>query len=433
MKQWNESLLYIGGYLTRTIYEHELQAVDRDPNQKLRALHALQFFSFNESSPAKCVSAKTQEAFFGCSSSYLPILSSAGVLPACDVRLYDADCVSFVKKVPILLLEASQAADGMLEALRTQGLRLFCFSDLINELSDGRVLSEEETLACFNWILKAKGLSEVELKYFLATVRFSSVRPDPATALSSVHKVLMVDVYSQIPTFSPFPSDTLPYSITKKISASSLEELMRLFSWKKLSIIDWLDNLVSLLEVPEPITVLQFTEIVFSVLASSNPTLPERGQILSRLEVIACIPTQHGFKRPKDVYMHDATAASFIDVPTVKVEQVHPLSESLVSTFSVGSISLTQIGEQLVELGVRLRVDLVSLLRVAEESEEALRYFLDHYEDYKNAQEMDRNSGNIIGGLKLIPVENTGGETTKVCCSEVSIDSIAAVVPANPF
>lgn len=61
----------------------------------------------------------------------------------------------------------------------------------------------------------------------------------------------------------------------------------------------------------------------------------------------------------------------------------------------------------------------MSLLRVAEEKDEALRYFLDHYADYKEAHEKDRKGGNIISGLKLIPVENKAGNTAKVCCSEV--------------
>ncbi|KAJ7251757.1 hypothetical protein B0H12DRAFT_1118770 [Mycena haematopus] len=78
---WNKELLWVGGFLARTAYERELadvrdlwngaiQGTPSDKDQELqswlqgRALHALKFFTFHQSTPSADVSALLEAAFF---------------------------------------------------------------------------------------------------------------------------------------------------------------------------------------------------------------------------------------------------------------------------------------------------------------------------------------------------------------------------------
>jgi hypothetical protein len=63
-------------------------------------------------------------------------------------------------------------------------------------------------------------------------------------------------------------------------------------------------------------------------------------------------------------------------------------------------------------------VDVLTLLRVAEQKDEALGYFIKHYSYYKDEYEA---SAIAIEALAFVPVENQVGEHTRVRLSEVSI------------
>lgn len=357
VKTWNEALLYVGGYLARTIYEHELSAVPPESKDHSRGLHAIQFFSFKESVPDKCVSEKTREAFFDCSRNPLPIPSSSGVLPACKVRLYDPTCAAFITKTPMLSSSVSQAAEGMIKVLKEKGVRKVDLHDLMLEFQNERAFGENEMIACLRWILDNGELTaaqseaveklatvEKDRKSFLEAVRFSSGRPDDVVCLSEIRTVLVLDAedHSLIPIHSRLPTHTLPYSISKTLP---VDQLMQLFSWTKLTVIEWLDNLISLLTVSEAITGTEFANLVFNVLSNAWSTLSEeeREDVKNKLQDVACVSTQLGMRKPGESFLYDKVVATFLNVPMAQIGPTQPIPEptrQLVSLFCAWNLTV---------------------------------------------------------------------------------------------
>lgn len=334
MKAWNEALLYVGGYLARTIYEHELLVVAQDKSHNLRGMYALQFFNFKESVPDRCVSDKTRDAFFSCSPSPLPIISSLGVRSACDVRLYNAACAVFITKIPMLPERVS--AEEMLKELQKKYLRQLDLADVMYELAGERILNEPEMEACLQWVSENAKLTKsgTNLKPFLDAARFSSKGSQHIICLSAIRKVLVIQPgdRSFIPLQSQLSAHTLPYSISQNLP---IEELMKLFSWTKFTIIDWLDSLISP-TLLEPNTRNGFDESFFSVLSNTltNISGEEKEDLRRKLQEVACVPTQLGMRRPRESFLYDLTTASFLDVPMAKIG---PASKALVSiTHSYG-------------------------------------------------------------------------------------------------
>jgi Protein of unknown function (DUF3684) len=103
--------------------------------------------------PNARVSDTIREAFFGCSSSELPIASSAGVLPACDVRDYNPTFVTFAQKTPILPEQIATSARKIVNILKEKHImKSIGFDDLIQELTPERVLTEREVSNCLEWL-----------------------------------------------------------------------------------------------------------------------------------------------------------------------------------------------------------------------------------------------------------------------------------------
>lgn len=332
MKIWNEALLYVGGYLARAIYEYELSMISQTPNQELRGLYATRFFGLKESAPDSRVSEKIREAFFGCSLSPLSIMSSNGVLPVSEVRLYDPDCASFMKKIPILPSHVSDAADGMMPILKSQGLRTLNFSDLMEELTEERVLKEQEMVACLKWILKTSRITGANRKTFLTAVKFSCEGSDHVVSLSTISKVVGDDGITLFPLQSRLAPHTLPYSISKHLP---IERLIKLFPWTKLSIIDWLDDMVSLRIDSDFTAGSSFARQVFEVLSGAWSSLleEERDRVRIKLQAISCIPTTLGMRRPQETYLYDPAIASFLDVPMVNPNGAIPESARMIVSF----------------------------------------------------------------------------------------------------
>ena len=98
---WNRELLYVGGLLSRAVYELELSKIqtmwegaaessgtpgpDFRPSTALQDaahqqfLHILKFFTFHRSTPSAKVAELLEDAFYRCSTAPLRLLSSAGV------------------------------------------------------------------------------------------------------------------------------------------------------------------------------------------------------------------------------------------------------------------------------------------------------------------------------------------------------------------
>jgi hypothetical protein len=157
---WNEELLRVGGYLARTAYEREMetitslwkevesdQAANTDVRNHLgqRALHALKFYTFHTSTPSPRLSNLLEESFFSCATNStlfgrkehpFPIISTAGIRNASDVRMPDAMFTDFLKHLPMLPDSIVSDASVMVKALCSRGIiKDISFGDVVKELS----------------------------------------------------------------------------------------------------------------------------------------------------------------------------------------------------------------------------------------------------------------------------------------------------------
>jgi len=168
---WNKELLYVGGFLARSVYEFEMDAIkklwneaaavngpgglpDEEDQTRLRgrALHALKFFTFHPSTPSRVVSKLMETAFFACATTHpFSIISSVGVRSLSHVHLPNPEFSGFLKCLPLIPEDIAKGAKVMIAVLRSRGMiKKITFVDVLNELRL-RPLSETETVECLQW------------------------------------------------------------------------------------------------------------------------------------------------------------------------------------------------------------------------------------------------------------------------------------------
>ena len=120
---------------------------------RARALHAMKFLTFHQSTPLAEVSRKMEAAFFLCGGPRhpFPLISTVGIRNASDVRIPDAAFSEFVKELPVVPEEVLSGARRMVDTLQDRGMvKNIEFMDVLQELR-ARPLSESEMIACFKW------------------------------------------------------------------------------------------------------------------------------------------------------------------------------------------------------------------------------------------------------------------------------------------
>ncbi|ORX36563.1 hypothetical protein BD324DRAFT_452712 [Kockovaella imperatae] len=319
---WNKELLWIGGYLSRLVYELEFQDLqllwsttsvsDEETRQQLitRGLHTLRFFSFRPTTPSAMVGQGMESAFFDCSTDNksLPMLSTAGVLPVKEVRLPNAEIQAFLPDLPVITPRAVEAASRTVARLRDQMLlRDVILEDVVKQLS-ARPLTEEEMTLCLKWWQKVAGVDG-----YNAPMRARLL--DAAVMVQESGKVVPLSIVqtfikpqsSSIPTDMPLPQHTIPYTVTKDLKGSSIYDV---FGWTELSLVQYITFLITppMSEAPgaNPETDIR-----------ASPAFAERVLALMgrAWQSITCIPTKAGFKRPSEAYFEKNLL--FDDLPTL--------------------------------------------------------------------------------------------------------------------
>ncbi|KAG1726435.1 uncharacterized protein EDB91DRAFT_1263755 [Suillus paluster] len=339
---WNRELLYVGGYLCRTAYEMELENIrilwneatsssntnvfHSDPQLRDwlrdRFLHVLKFFTFHVSTPSSDVARFLEAAFFGCSTSPLKVLSTAGVCDASDVRAPDPMFSLFLKHLPVLPEAVLSSAPLAIRALQSKGLIAdITFRDVLAQLRQ-HPLNEEELVACLKWWV---GVGQQDSTHDTTRIRTELLN---ATILSlgsgkdtRVIPLSMVQYFihqRMIPLDGPLPDTLMPPSITKQFS----QEQLRSFGWREFSILDWMQHIlkpdVMNANLAQDMTrSSEWAERVLTVLARTWPSLSKESHeiIKSMLAQKACIPTSSGLQKPELSYFPSANI--FNDLPVV--------------------------------------------------------------------------------------------------------------------
>ncbi|KAI0670652.1 hypothetical protein C8Q78DRAFT_1037269 [Trametes maxima] len=383
---WNKELLYVGGFLARSAYEIEMEHVQQlwdaasssvgpgnsiDPqlqaSLRARAIHALKFFTFHPSTPSSVVANALEEAFFSCTASSrfsmivghkgFPIISTAGVRDAADVRYPDPAFADFVKELPVVPSDVLKEAKAMVDTLRTRGMiKEITFVDVLQELRN-RPLSESEMIACFKWWIdmynhsNSTNLAYVRSQLLGAAVlsveekESKSGQIIPLSVVESFISRKSGSTGALIPTDGPLPPHLMPVAVSRHFDSQALENA---FGWRELGLIEWLRHLTS---PPAPHDVehdvtqsAPWAERVLQVVSRAWPSLPQaqRDEVATILRAHACVPTSAGLKKPEEAYFQSAHI--FNDLPVV--------------TFPSGTVIKAPQERFLQGIGVRKHVDL---------------------------------------------------------------------------
>ncbi|RUS32742.1 hypothetical protein BC938DRAFT_474458 [Jimgerdemannia flammicorona] len=359
---WNQELLAMGGLLCRVVYEDELEQIGKlfceligiqtiVDKVKLkaemqnsaesvhvwlerRATHALLSFTFHPSTPSPIVG-RHQKTYFSNMSKVSPnIITTHGVHRVIDARLPDPDMDPFVKTIPTIpvdLVKQCEVAIGALEAAGT--LKRLGLDDVFREL-EARPLDVQEMTALLKWWCDEYTRNPVvaEDKNRIRLLQLAIVAlPDGKTLpLSTVKWWLNPKV---VPSDVPVPREVLPYEMTKGLN---LAALMKCFSnWRELTLLDWSRFISTHADLATSAT---FAEKILGVVSRAlvNVSLPEQTSIFAIFAKVACVPTKHGMKIPKDAYFNSVKL--FDDLPVVLLENPRGVSEKLLTGLGVRKV-----------------------------------------------------------------------------------------------
>ncbi len=367
---WNKELLYVGGFLARSVYEFELDDIkklwdgaaavngpgelpDEEVRNKLRGrvLHALKFFTFHPSTPSPRVSNLMKAAFFSCATTHpFSIISSDGVRNAMQVHSPSPEFSGFLKHLSRVSEDIVNGAVTMIAALQSRGmLKNITLEDLLNELRL-HPLSETETVECLKWWIgychkerTSKYLRLQERSQLLdALVVSVNGPPEKLMKLSDAQTFLITKTgESVIPTDGPLPSTLLPTSITSSFDRGVLAHT---FPWKELSIVDWLrhvtDPMVAATNAEFDVTKsTHWAERVLSALARAWPSFThiDKKDVIRILSRKSCIPTSMGLKVPNQAYLSDVDSLYlFPDLPIVTIPSGAAVAVTLKMLKSLG-------------------------------------------------------------------------------------------------
>ena len=320
-----------------------------------KARHNLQFFTFHPSTPSAVVSSEMRSAFFNCvvRGQSFPVVSSAGIKSALDVRMPDPTFSTFLKELPVFPEELLEASKSIVAALREKGmLKDITFTDVLKELRE-RPLSEEEMVACIQWWINTSqqnptGINDIRRELLSAAV-LTAGSPDDGNEriipLGGIQTFLNPRNVV-VPTDGPLPDHLLPMGVSRKFDPTQLQKSLQ---WRELTVLEWVHHIV------DPTVYVQKNEFnivqspvwadrVLQVLGRCWTTLSKANQtsVVGLLDKLTCIPTSAGMKTPSEAYFSNVDI--FHDLPVVNLPSGVQIKGNLEKV--------------LAELGVRKHVDL---------------------------------------------------------------------------
>jgi hypothetical protein len=340
LRYWNTELLGMCGKLSHILYEHEMKEVQQmydnvikhqgtgsDAAEYLekRAMHAMQSFTYKQTTPSPIIGRALESAFFAANSQPPLIFSTRGVLAASKVRLRDPS-ITFIRNTPLLTETTAKACGDLVGKLEQMGyLKPLDVTDIVAELA-GRRLIEEEIIAVMKWWLEFKKQRPEATKQVILD---PIVLPDGL----SIGKVSAFLNASMILPNLPLPPIVLPHTIGKNFTHAQLETEFR---WQPLAIAKWIDFILTR---PELESDAAFAESILANLSRIWASLnaATKAYIIERLSKKRCMPTKLGMFVPPDAYSKSVTL--FPDLPLVE------LGKNVAEAF-------------LVALGVRKHVEL---------------------------------------------------------------------------
>ena len=374
--RWNTELLAVGGYVARAIYEAEMhrlgaQWCHADQRERLleAALHTMRFFSFRSSSPSTRVSAALEDAFFACCTRpCISLMSTEGLRSSDAVRFPSAMLADFCRDIAVIPPAHIEAADVFVMQLRLRHMvRDITMEDVFAELAR-RPLSTDEMVACLRWWCQVAAHPAYEPSLCAQLVRAAVVTSDDGVqALSDVSTVLHT---GKLPPTIVLPPTCLLYAVSRHFRPG---ELGRVFGWADLSVLAWVEYMLSLDQSSSPDVRAAHglsqsprnAEGVLSTLAWTWGHIPhaQMRAIVERLTPLACIPTRAGMKRPADAYFSSVSLFSDLPVVAFPTMPVRGHAEKMLEALGVRRhVDIQLIFDRLLAGGDWSHIDLVAYL-----------------------------------------------------------------------
>jgi hypothetical protein len=349
--EWNEELLYVGGFLARLVYEKKIKiirstwpkdALTNSPaaaSSKNEATYTMQNFTFNTSTPDGKVSKILKDAFFTCSESEsFPILSNSGIRDTKDIRQPNASFSSFMKVMPVRILAAPGDPPSLIDSLPERyTVRTYTFEDVVSELR-GRTLQDDEMVGLLRWWVDSyetvpnceKTLSE--LKEVAKSYIGNSKRE---MSLVNISKFVDSKIWSpSLPSDDALPPDTIPFSFTRNLDR---EKITPAFSWEPMTVVDWLRYLISPQVDPahDICKNAGYSNRVVVILANIWGMLSEelKSEAQELMEDVAWIATNQGLQRGSEAYFKEADV--FRDLPVITANLFDPQVAIVLAEFGV--------------------------------------------------------------------------------------------------
>ena len=345
MLVWNRELLYVGGFLSRAVYEQELSKVesmwegtaessgtpgpDFGPSTVLqdaahkRFLHIIKFFTFHRSTPSEKVAKLLGDAFYRCSTAPLRLLSSAGIRLSPEIKEYDPAVVTFLKYLPILPEYVAQECSKFVEDL-PDGHKILppTVSDILQDLED-RALTQEEFADCISWWTSRKDTLEDETARLLNVITICRTNGSPLQLSSVTHFIGPESLTARIPLDGPLPVSLMPYDISAALTRRVLTSL----GWQEFTILDWFRHISQpgiMSDDPDHDFTRseQWAQRVLSVLSGVWSAQSDKlhSVVASVFKGQSCIPTTCGLRPPEESFLPrpDIPLFRYLDLPTVR-------------------------------------------------------------------------------------------------------------------
>jgi hypothetical protein len=349
--EWNEELLYVGGFLVRLVYENEIKkirsawpegAITNSPaaaSSKDEATHTMQYVTFNTSTPDAKVSQILQDVFFECSKSKsFPIMSNCGIRDTKDVRQPNAGFSPFMKVMPVLLPTVPGDPPSLIDSLPKQYMvRQYTLEDVVSELQE-RTLQGDEMVGLLRWWIdtyetvpnRGKTLSELKK----ATKSYIE-NPKREMLLVDIVKFVDSSIWAaSLQSDDALPPDTIPLLFTETLDQAKITPAL---SWEPMTVVDWLSHLISpqidsAHDIRKSATysnrVLNILGNIWGMLSSE---LKSEAQKL--MKDVAWIATNEGLRRGYEAYFEQANV--FLDLPVVTVSLFNRQVETVLTEFGV--------------------------------------------------------------------------------------------------
>lgn len=342
VREWNIAMLRVAGIVCRIAWTGEMQVIkdklspasDTAGRNKVsredilgvlpEAIHALNQFTFRESTPSNQVGQVVEEAFWTCNKkASIDILSSCGVLPSQQVRIATED-LSFVEGIPVLPKPLMEQAKDFIDKLTNFGIITdITVSDIKKEL-EAKALSGQQLGEFLRWLVRKARSNEVDEGTIRSLLEVTVANDDENNSGQGCVLVLGEMKHfinpSRIPTEVPVPTNTMPFKFTKSISKVDLEAL----GWEDLQIVPWLRWLVEntggrgQLPIEKDLTTSpSFAANVLQVVSRQWEGLSQssKATVVDMLSSRTVMPTKLGMRNPMASYFPNVKL--FDDLPVV--------------------------------------------------------------------------------------------------------------------